>query len=327
MRLHTPSWWTHDGWISKIMAPLGSLFGAAGDVRRFFSSAKRSAVPVLCVGNLVAGGAGKTPTCLALADILLEDKRRVAFLARGYGGKLKGPVRVDPDVHTIADVGDEALLLAAKAPTVIAADRAAGAELAGQKSDIIILDDGFQNPGLEKDFSLVVIDGSYGFGNGKLIPAGPLRETLDKGMRRASAVLMIGEDLNNLNALIGLKYDVPILNADLQLDPIPNLLLNRPLVAFAGIGRPEKFFEAIRAQQGDVVDSLSFPDHYTYTERDTNKLEKLALVHGAALVTTTKDYMRLSEPFKSMVRPLPARLIWRNTKAVRMLLKKHFPGA
>ncbi|MFN7226415.1 MAG: tetraacyldisaccharide 4'-kinase [Holosporales bacterium] len=324
MALNAPPFWRHDNAIARLLTPFATLYAWASSIKQKKSFPRQINKPVLCVGNLVAGGAGKTPTCLALVDIFNKMGKKAHFLSRGYGGTLREPTVVNRSAHTAQDVGDEALLLATKAPTIVAADKAAGAALASDDADLVILDDGFQNLGLVKTLSLVVVDGNYGIGNGRVMPAGPLREPLDRAMRRADALLFIGDDASALEAILHLRYNLPTFFADLVLEKPANIFFNRPVVAFAGIGRPEKFFTSLEKTGITPVETISFGDHHHYTTRDKQKLERIATMHGAALVTTEKDYVRLPVDFRKLVNPLPAHLVWRNPEAIENFLQRLF---
>ena len=194
---------------------------------------------MICIGNLVAGGAGKTPIALAVAERLQAADRKVHFLSRGYGGRESGPLRVDPERHTALDVGDEPLLLAARAPTFVSADRSAGAAMAAKGADVVVMDDGFQNGNVQKDISILVVDGVYGFGNGRVMPAGPLRETLPGGLARADMIVVLGGNVSSIEGVS--PPTVPILLA--QLEPVENAaeFRGRRFIAFAGIGRRKIF--------------------------------------------------------------------------------------
>ncbi|MBI3517142.1 MAG: tetraacyldisaccharide 4'-kinase, partial [Proteobacteria bacterium] len=272
-----------------------------------------------CVGNLVVGGAGKTPVALALAADLKRRGRRVHCLTRGYGGTLLGPVVVDRDRHDAHAVGDEALLLAAVAPTVVARDRAAGAGLAfAQGADLIVMDDGFQNPGLAKDLSLLVIDGAVGFGNGRLLPAGPLREPIDAGLARAHALVLIGQDDRGVRRQVGDR--VPTLTARLAPTPAWDALRGRRVVAFAGIGRPAKFFEALNAHGLLLVERAAFADHHSYTEEELARLARAASTADAVLVTTAKDAVRLSPEARARLTVLEVAVAWDDPDALERLV-------
>lgn len=324
MALTAPPFWQRDTILARMLSPIAAIYAWVSGLKQNKTVPHKINKPVLCVGNLVAGGAGKTPTCIALVEILNQMGKKVHFLSRGYGGTIREPTIVNRAIHTAQDVGDEALLLAAKAPTIVAADKAAGATLASDGADVVILDDGFQNLGLIKTLSLIVVDGNYGVGNGRVMPAGPLREPIERAMRRADALLFIGNDASALEAILHLRYNLPTFFADLVLEKPANIFLNRPIVAFAGIGRPEKFFKSLEKVGIHPVETLSFSDHHSYTTRDRQKLERVAKMHGAALVTTEKDYVRLPDDFKKIVNALPAHLVWRKPEAIQNLLKRLF---
>ncbi len=301
------------------LLPLAAAYSLAGRARWALSRPWRADIPVVCAGNLVVGGAGKTPLAMALASWFGAKGREVHFLTRGYGGRQRGPLRVDPTRHTFRDVGDEALLLAGVAPTWVARDRPAGARAAQDAgAGIIIMDDGFQNPSLHKDLSLIAIDGGYGFGNGLVLPAGPLREPLATGFARAHAAVIIGEDREGAGSKI--PPGLPILQARLTPGPEAEELAGKPLVAFAGIGRPDKFFESLRALGCDLLDAVPFPDHHVYKPDEVMWLVEMAASAGAKPVTTLKDYVRLPEEAKPMVETLSVTLEWADEAALDKLL-------
>jgi tetraacyldisaccharide 4'-kinase len=255
----------------------------------------RAPMAVVCVGNFVVGGAGKTPTAIALARMARGRGLRPGLLASGYGGAANAPVLVDPAQHTAAEVGDEALLLAAVAPTVTSRDRAAGARrLAAENVDIIIMDDGFQNPALALDLSLVAVDAAVGIGNGMTIPAGPLRAPLKPQIRRAHALLVIGEgEAADPLVRAAARAGTAILRARLKPVRVKDWRKD-PILAYAGIGHPEKFFATLRDAHAPVARTLAFPDHYSYGEVDAAKLLQIADSEKLRLVTTEKDMARLA---------------------------------
>jgi tetraacyldisaccharide 4'-kinase len=260
---------------------------------------------VFCVGNASVGGAGKT---IVVLDLLGRLPGRPFALTRGYRGRLKGPVLVDAGRQGAADVGDEALLLAAAAPTIVARDRAAGARLAlAEGATAIVMDDGLQNPTLKKTCSFLVIDGGYGFGNGFLLPAGPLREPVAAAAARVQAAVLIGED--TANAAAALPAGLPILRA--RLTPACAIsLANQRVVAFAGIGRPEKFFASVTQLGATITAQIPYPDHHVYTESDANSLLTTAARHNAKLVTTTKDHVKLPPTLRAATIPVTVTLTW-----------------
>lgn len=274
------------------LTPLGWLYGAATALRLRFGEEKKVEVPVLCVGNLTAGGTGKTPITIALGRALVDKGYRPHFLSRGYGGHLRGPLQVNPKVHGYNDVGDEPLLLAQFAPTWISADRAAGAVAAARAgADLVIMDDGFQNPSLAKDFSILVVDGARGFGNEKLIPAGPLREFLSAGRARADFALIV--ERADLPTRPGLAGNLPSMNVEMSPGEGYEQLSGETLVAFAGIGDPEKFFSPLGNSGATIAEAVPYPDHHSYSESDISWLSRLAKEKGARLATTAKDAVRL----------------------------------
>lgn len=325
--MKAPGFWTRPpGPLSTLLAPASAIWTAVGRVRQRRADPWRAPVPIVCVGNLTAGGAGKTPVALDLLDRLTARGVAAHALSRGHGGRLAGPLRVDPANHTAADVGDEPLLLAAAAPAWIARDRAAGARAAIQAgARAIVLDDGFQNPGLAKDLSLVVVDGATGFGNGRVIPAGPLREPVADGLARAQAVVVIGPDATGVAAMVGAH--LPVLGARLEPDPEAAAGLSATrLLAFAGIGRPGKFFDTLRGLGADLAEAVPFPDHHLYTPAELEGLLSRATLLDARLVTTAKDAVRLPGDLRNRVAVLPVRIVWHDPAAVDALLRSVIPA-
>jgi tetraacyldisaccharide 4'-kinase len=274
-------------------------------------------VPTLCVGNATAGGAGKTPTALALLARLQARGRSPAALLRGYGGRLRGPVRVDPAQHDAAAVGDEALLLARAAPTWVARDRLAGALAAvADGADALVLDDGFQNPHLAKDLNLLVLDGAAGLGNGRVMPAGPLREPFGRALARARAVVLIGEDRHGL---AGRLHGATVLNAELRPRGEAGFA-GRRLLAFAGIGRPGKVFETLERLGAELAATAAFADHHPYTEAELAELQRRAVRLDAELVTTEKDAVRLPPAWRARIAVLPVELAFVRPERLDALL-------
>ena len=302
--MRAPEFWRAGGGVllPTLLAPLSGVWLAGGRLRQFTARRRRAPIPVICVGNLVAGGAGKTPTALAFGARLAEAGHAVHFLGRGYGGRAPGPTRVDPARHGAGDVGDEALLLAELAPTWVARHRAAGVEAAAAAgADLVIMDDGHQYPGLWKDLSLVVIDGDYGFGNGRVMPAGPLREPAMQGLARADAVVVIDGARPARPDGILAAGGRPVLRARLFPDPAAGRLAGRRVVGFAGIGRPEKFFHTLAEIGCEVVATHRFADHHAYTPDQVMRLVEAAAARDAVPVTTAKDHVRLPAESRAMV--------------------------
>ncbi len=286
-------WWRPRG--GMLLAPLGAIYGAVAAARMQAQGAS-AGVPVICLGNLTVGGAGKTPAALAVAHLLLAARERPFFLSRGYGGRLAGPVRVDPSFHHAADVGDEPLLLARLAPTIVARDRVAGAKTARLGgASVIVMDDGFQNPSLAKDLSIVVVDGRRGIGNGRIVPAGPLRAPLDIQIARSQAIVVVGPADGAGKVLdAARRHGVTVFHG--RLEPDRNSLAalgGRKVLAFAGIGDPEKFFATLREAGVAIGERASFPDHHRYTTTDAQTLLARAEAANLVLITTEKDHVRL----------------------------------
>jgi tetraacyldisaccharide 4'-kinase len=279
-------WWRKSGAAAALLSPLAAIYGSIA-ARRLAQSGDRVGVPVICIGNPTIGGAGKTPTAIAVARLLIGAGQRPAFLTRGYGGKLSGPVQVETS-HTAADVGDEPLLLARVARTIVARDRVAGAQHAiAAGATVIVMDDGFQNPSLAKDLSILVIDGTRGIGNGKVVPAGPLRAPLAPQLGRAHAILVVGDGA-------AMPTNLPTFHARLEPDRAALARLeSRRVLAFAGIGDPQKFFATLAAAGINAQIQRGFADHHRYRADEAAALIAEAERHDLALVTTEKDLARL----------------------------------
>jgi tetraacyldisaccharide 4'-kinase len=319
----TPEFWARRGFLSSLLQPLAWSYAAGAAARQRWTRPERLPLPVICVGNAVAGGAGKTPVVLSLAARLRGRGRSVHILSRGYGGSLAGPLRVDPTRHDAAKVGDEPLLLAEMAPTWVARDRVAGGRAAlAAGAALLLLDDGFQNPRLVKDLSLLVIDGAYGFGNGRILPAGPLREALAAGLARADAAVLMGEDRTGIAVRLRGK---PLLRARLVPEAAQRFA-GKDVVAFAGIGRPAKFFETLEATGAHLVARYGFADHHRYGEADLSRLAAEAEASGAALVTTAKDAARLPPGWRARVEVLKVAVLWENEAMLDRLLERVASG-
>ena len=313
-----PEFWHRRGVLPALLAPLGWAYAAAGALRRAAARPWRAPVPVICVGNLVAGGAGKTPVAISLARRLVELGEHPHLLTRGYGGRQAGPLRVKPNRHHYRDVGDEALLLAAASTTWLSRDRVRGARRAARLgASQIILDDGFQNPSLAQDLKLLVVDGAYGFGNGCVMPAGPLREPVWVGLRRADAVVILGQDRAGIAERLG---DKPVLRGRLVPRMGAPYLAGARVVAFAGIGRPEKFFDFVATLGAEVVARYPFPDHHPYREREIAALQRAAAEARAQLVTTEKDLIRVPLALRRDILTVPIEVIWEDWAALDRLL-------
>jgi tetraacyldisaccharide 4'-kinase len=293
--MREPAFWRRHGGLAQLLAPASWIYGAVADLR-LRRDGMPAGVPVLCVGNLTQGGAGKTPTALTLAKLLLARSHKPFFLTRGYGGRETGPLAVETG-HSARDVGDEALILARLAPTIVAHDRVAGAALAvGSGASVIVMDDGFQNPALTKDFSLLVVDGERGVGNGRVFPAGPLRASLDAQLKRANAMLVVGAISSATRQLIGRARaaGLPVLGGQLVPDATALAALRgKKVLAYAGIGQPQKFFATLGANGIVVNQTREFSDHHHFTAGEAHDLIADATAERLTLVTTEKDIARM----------------------------------
>ena len=286
-------WWRRHSMAGLALAPLGAIYGSVSR-RRMAKPGESVGIPVICVGNLVLGGAGKTPTAIEVARVCRELGYNPGFLSRGYRGVERGPLVVTRPVHTARDTGDEALLLSRYAPTVVSADRFAGAKLlAGLGLDVIVMDDGFQNPSLVKDFAILVVDGGHGTGNGRVFPAGPLRAPLAAQMRRAHAVLVLGEGSGGDCVRIAARAGLPILRG--HAEPVRRRgLRRRPYLAFAGIADPGKFYASLEKAGAVVGHRMDFPDHHLFTDAECDQILAEARQRDLVPITTEKDRVRLS---------------------------------
>src|SRR5580700_3685490 len=318
-------WWRPRG--GMLLAPLGVIYGAFAAARMQTPGAS-AVVPVICLGNLTVGGAGKTPAALAVAHLLLAARERPFFLSRGYGGKLAGPVRVDPSFHRATDVGDEPLMLARLAPTIVARDRVAGARVARSSgASVIVMDDGFQNPSLSKDLAILLVDGRRGIGNGRIIPAGPLRAPLEIQIARAQAIVVVGPP-NRAGKVLDTarRYGVTVFHGRLEADRNSLAALGkRKVLAFAGIGNPEKFFATLTEAGIAVAARSSFPDHHRYTAAEAQGLVARAQAENLVLITTEKDHARLAgDPalaaLAAHASTLPVRLVIDEQDAFRQMV-------
>lgn len=300
MPLEEPSWWyagRQDDQRTKLLRPASHVYSWA--VKRRFAKAKPyfSALPVICVGNFTAGGTGKTPLSLLIAQILRERGARPAFLTRGYSGRAKGPVWVNPEIDSASEVGDESLLLAQTAPTLVARDRAEGARAieATLAASHIIMDDGLQNPSLAKSLSIAVVDGSRGLGNGEVIPAGPLRAPLEFQFELADAIVVNGPEDSAALKWLRQVFQGPVLAATVAAEEASvAAIAGKRLVAYAGIGNPHRFRDLLASLGGDVIEYSFFKDHHAFSEDDAEALLARADASKATLVTTAKDYARIA---------------------------------
>ena len=312
-----PEFWERDGILPRLLSPLAAM-SAAATARRVARPGWRAPVPVICCGNVSVGGSGKTTLALDLGQQLTRRNIALHYLLRGYGRRSGGVLRVTPE-HAAAAVGDEALLLAELAPTWVAGDRAAAARAAvAAGAAALVMDDGLQNPGLCKDLSLLVIDGGAGFGNGRVLPAGPLREPIAAGAARCRAAVLIGAD--RTGAASALPASLPVLRARLEAGPATRLLAGRKVMAFAGIARPAKFFTTLEEAGADLRDRVAFPDHHRYSKPELGRLLHRAEGQGAIAVTTAKDAARLPWAIRKRVHVADVVLVWDDQAAIGRLL-------
>jgi tetraacyldisaccharide 4'-kinase len=318
--MRAPGFWVGSGGgiASRLLAPFSAIYAGA-TARKMARTGWHAPVPVICCGNATAGGAGKTTVAMDIGRRLADRGIAAHFLLRGYGGKLKGPARVDLDRHDSTQVGDEALILAAQRPTWISADRGAGARMAvAAGAQAIVLDDGLQNPTIEKDLSLLIIDGGYGFGNGRIIPAGPLREPVSAAAARSHVAVLIGPD--ETGALAQLPPSLPVLRARLMAGPEAAMLAGQPVFAFCGIANPPKFFTTLQEAGAVVAGKEAFADHYPYDEGDLKDLLAQADALRALPVTTRKDFVRIPPQFRARVTVVTVGLAWEEPAAIESLL-------
>jgi tetraacyldisaccharide 4'-kinase len=329
-----PFWWRPAGLEAQLLAPAAALYGAVA-ARRLKRRGQRVSVPVVCIGNPTLGGAGKTPLALTVAGILAELREHPVFLSRGYGGRLAGPVKVDPDHHYAADVGDEPLMLARRAPAIVARDRVRGARAAlSCGASVVVMDDGFQNPSLTKDISILVVDARRGIGNRKVFPAGPLRAPLADQLAQAHAMVAVGTS----DAEFGLVREamasrISIFHARLQPDDAAVArIAQRRVLAFAGIGDPGKFFATLADAGIEVAVTRAYPDHHYYTRSEALALCDQATREDLILVTTEKDLVRLrgdagTTELGARAQALPVTLVLEQAAAFKAFLQDRLVAA
>ncbi|WP_408870004.1 tetraacyldisaccharide 4'-kinase [Elioraea sp.] len=323
--MRAPGFWLPGGGglAPFLLTPVSALYARA-TARRVARAGWTAPVPVICCGNVTAGGAGKTTVALDLIARLAAAGVGAHALLRGYGGSARGPLRVDPARHDSRVVGDEALLLADLAPTWVGADRAETARRAvADGAGAIVMDDGLQNPTLEKTLALLVIDGTFGFGNGRVIPSGPLREPVAAAAARAHAAVLIGDDETGATRL--LPDHLPVLRARLVPGPGTSSLAGRPVLAFAGIANPRKFFDTLAEAGAIIVGRQTFADHYPYDDADIALILAEAEKLAAVPVTTRKDIVRVPPRFRDGIAVAGIGLAWEDEVALTALLAPHLP--
>lgn len=314
--MKTPKYWQSNSFTSKILSPLGFLYGLMTQLRLKLKSPHKVSIPVVCIGNITAGGTGKTPVSISIAKLLATEMYNPFFVSRGYGGKLQDVI-VNNKKHTAKDVGDEPLLLSKQAPVVVNANRYAAAQKAvEQGADIIIMDDGFQNPSLHKDLSFLVFDGNYGIGNGKIIPSGPLRETLENGTKRADSIIILGKDKHDLAKRCGLPAFFG------HTEAVQTTINNQDVVAFAGIGHPQKFYHSLKQQGFNVVKTIDFPDHHFYTREELENIINEAKKLNAQIYTTSKDFVKIPPLYSQDINVLEVAVVWDNPEELISFIKQ-----
>ena len=318
--MKAPEFWKSDGFAARLLAPIAWLYQAATRLRGAVARPWRAPVPVICVGNLTVGGAGKTPTTIALARYLQSAGLTPHILSRGYGGRAANPIRVDTARHDAGTVGDEPLLLARQAPTWVGRDRRRTARAAvDDGADILLLDDGFQNPTILKDVSFVVVDMPDPFGNRRVFPAGPLREPITTGLRRADALVMIGRRPGPAATLTG--GGLPIVDAHFVPTAGTADLRGKAVFAIAGIAKPEKFHRTLGEIGADLVGFRDFPDHHYFSDEDIMESCESAAALGAVPVTTEKDFVRLPQTARDMIRAVPVTLVFDDEVRLEEILR------
>jgi tetraacyldisaccharide 4'-kinase len=317
--MKTPAFWAKRNLTTLLLWPASLLYRLGTRLRYARAHPYTASVPVICIGNATAGGAGKTPTAMAIGALLKTKGINPMFLSRGYGGAFEGAIVVDAEKHTAAHVGDEPLLLAGVLPTIVATDRVQGAKAAiARGAKLLIMDDGFQNPTITKTLSLLVIDSKTGFGNGFLLPAGPLRESPASAFARADAIIVIGKG----SKTPALPEGNPVLRA--QLAPAKGTadLSGKRVLAFCGIAYPEKFFDTLGELGAQIVSSKTYADHAPYTSQQIVALAAKAKAENAMLCTTSKDAARIPPDLRRLLTVVEVRLVFEDTQAVEALLEK-----
>lgn len=304
----TPQFWQRRNWISALLTPFSAIYALGWRMHQHSKQPFKVDIPVICVGNAVMGGSGKTPTVIAFVDFIkTHDLAKNPYvLTRGYGGSITSPTLVDPKVHNFEDVGDEALLIARHAPVIKSPDRAEGAKLAIEKgTDMIIMDDGLHNTSLHQDIKILVVDSHYGFGNERLFPSGPLRAPLRSTINKADIILTIGKRTDGYD-VFSLDESAPTLwayiNSDKKLDT------SKPYIAFAGIGLPQKFKRSLEKAGAKLIDFHEFPDHHVFTEKELQNLKQQAEDSAAILITTEKDFIRIPLAYHDSIATFPIHL-------------------
>ncbi len=318
--LKAPKFWYYkrDSFLSNLLYPLSLMFRLGTKIRNVLSKERKAKLPIICVGNIVVGGAGKTPVALKIGNMLKKAGYNPHFVSKGYGGLEKNNTLVK-DWHSPNSVGDEPLLLSEIAPTWIGLDRNKSFNLAYVNgANCIVMDDGFQNPTLQKDFSIVVINGEQGFGNKRVIPSGPLRESINRGLSRTNLVITIGDISDYVRNKI--PKHIPLIEANFKIKEDELMLKGQRVTAFAGIAYPEKFFNSLKLVKANIVDQISYSDHHIYSENDLLNLAEIANKNKSILVTTKKDIVRIPKTFRSLVKTIDGFIHFNDEKLLLEIL-------
>ena len=328
--LKAPKFWYNqkDTLYSNILYPLSLVFRFGTILRNWVSIKKLSPIPTICIGNIVVGGAGKTPVSMKICKMLTKAGYKPHFISKGYAGTIKESTLVET-WHSPKSVGDESLLLSEIASTWIGINRIQSANLAKKNgADCLILDDGFQNPSIDKDFSIIVVDGEQEFGNKRVLPAGPLRESILRGLSRTNVVVVIGKINKTLKMLI--PSTIPVFRAKFEIKKDNEIFKGKKVTAFAGIAYPSKFFKTLEAQGAKIIKEVSYPDHYIYNENDLLNLAEIANKTKSILVTTKKDFVRIPKTYRPLINTLDGEIIFEKediiTEQLSNMLENHFIG-
>ena len=300
--MRTPKLWKSKNIFSIFLFPLSLIYGFFSKIHKTFSKEYKSKkLNIVCIGNLTAGGNGKTPVAIKIGEIFKQNGKNFAYLSKGYKGKINDFVKVDSKKHTYLDVGDEPLLLSKIVDTFVCKNRKKAIQILENKYnyDFIIMDDGFQNPTIYKNKNIIIVDGEYGIGNGFLLPAGPLRENLKDAIKRIDFVIIIGNDRQNLEEYF-LKNNIKVFKANIK-EKIENINNNQKYIAFSGIGRPEKFFNSLKKVDCNLIKKISFEDHHIYTNNEIEKILLTAKKENAKVITTSKDWIKLSSDYRNQI--------------------------
>ena len=318
--LKAPKFWYQkkDTYLSNFLYPLSLLFGFGTKIRNILSTTNKGPLPIICVGNIVVGGAGKTPVALKIGKLLIKAGYKPGFISKGYAGLIKNSTLVK-SWHSARSIGDESILLSEVANTWVGVDRINSARLAKEKnSNCLIMDDGFQNPTIYKDFSIIVINASQEFGNKRVMPSGPLRESIKRGLSRSNLVIVIGDPSHELKQLI--PKNIPIVKAKFEIKKENKNFKGQNIIAFAGIAYPEKFFQSLTDEGAKIFKKITFPDHHIYSENDLLSLAEIANKKKSILVSTKKDFVRIPKSFRSLVNTLEGEIVFEDEEFIVEIL-------